>query len=487
MAVVALAAHAASPATGADRTWTNVEGVTVVGEIIRVQDGDVSLRVLDRDGARQRPSPRRAIAGAADPPPPPRRVVRIPLRRLSLADREWIDRHDKLRGARRWGQPPAEGQRDTRPRGRVVRVQKGNVVIERGGSQALVSLTDLSYEDFVHLEAWHDHYGESLSSDALAYKPPKPKRERAAPRHLTGVGSASREWTDTRGRSVTARFAGTENGRVVLSMGGEEYRTPLARLSEDDQRWVAGQALAKLGEDVSGSVGWLFDAAGGMPPVGGPAFAGNPASQGGGGLAFSSREESPFPQRPDARSPSIRSRAEALGAPRVETPPQPSRESAPRREPAVVPQKTAPVSAKPVEPAPTDPPAAAESTAFQPIDDIGDLSPNQIDARLEEVFGEEDLIGFAECEHCYAEFGYPASFSEGDPCPFCTRPVTELVSMEELEEALTEAFEVDERPWYATRGGRRLIFWLLIAVAGMAAKAFAGAVTGTGGGGGENG
>lgn len=112
------------------------------------------------------------------------------------------------------------------------------------------------------------------------------------------------------------------------------------------------------------------------------------------------------------------------------------------------------------------------------IDDIDELTDEEYEQRLIDAFGnseETEYEGIASCGHCGAEYAYPVGYNEGSPCPFCTKPVDELLKFEDME--LDISFGGSSTPWYFRRSFRRLIIFLLIFAAGTVAKYLANAAT----------
>ncbi|TWT99545.1 hypothetical protein Pla108_04880 [Botrimarina colliarenosi] len=206
---------AGGPAFG--RTWTNDEGQTLEADFVRLRGPTVYLRGEDK------------------------KLVPAPLNRLSEADQQWVERYKELSGPREWatgGEPV---------RGRFELVREDGVSVSGAGDPVVVPFAKLSPADWQHVEAYHTHLERDLP-DGFAAK----RREAKAAE--PPENAPEREWTDARGRKITALYGGAKGKAALLWIQGKRYEYPLAKLSPDDRRWVAQQCLQQLMADLRGGV-----------------------------------------------------------------------------------------------------------------------------------------------------------------------------------------------------------------------------------------
>lgn len=216
-----LAAATPTPAEIPPRTWTGDEGETIEAEFIRVQDRHA---ILQTEG----------------------RVLRVPVRRLSKADQQWIDRYEELNRPRTWR---AAGPDQLR--GRFLEARRGTARIKQGRDVVKVDFAELTADDKSHIAAVYEHVGKELPKEFSA---PARSPVAAAANAPDLSATVQREWTDKKGRKIAAGYLGTRGANVVMWRSDREFVYPIARLSEADQEWIAKQNLGLLASDLRS--GW---------------------------------------------------------------------------------------------------------------------------------------------------------------------------------------------------------------------------------------
>ncbi len=187
---------------GHARQWVNDRGQRVEGELIRVSKSTAYLRVNGK-------------------------TVEAPLDRLSEADRRWIHAYQEAHKYRDW--ETRDGQ--TR-RARFLRVDGDTVVFQHRGEEIELPLSDLM-----------DEGQQLIASVSDEVQPPLRGPTPFGPPSTAGSpnGVLPRQWTSNDGKTITAKFGGLEDGKVVLLMNGKEFRVPQDRLSAADQAYIARQ------------------------------------------------------------------------------------------------------------------------------------------------------------------------------------------------------------------------------------------------------
>ena len=394
------------------RSWTDKEGNTLEAEFTRLRNAMVYLKTVDE-------------------------VVPVSINRLSEADQEWIKRYQALHRTRRWNASQGEAMR-----GAFVGVRDGELRIRQGRDLIKLPLATIAPEDWQHIQSIYEHLDQTPPQEFLSLRPAR----RAPPPPAVAPEGPTRDWIDQTGRRITAVYAGTRGEKVLLWVRDKEYAYPVDKLSRADREWIARQNLGKLGEQAGSALAFasqLFSGASAVPRP--PAPDAQPAS----------RPRNPSP--PPIAQP-LASRVPERPRPQAPPPPEP---------PAVVER----------EPEPERPKAAPKPVSVV-IDDIDELTDEEYEQRLIDAFGnseETEYEGIASCGHCGAEYAYPVGYNEGSPCPFCTKPVDELLKFEDME--LDISFGGSSTPWYFRRSFRRLIIFLLIFAAGTVAKYLANAAT----------
>lgn len=245
--LLALLLAAVSAELAAGRTWTNDQGQTLEAEFVRLRGTTVTLR--DGEG----------------------NLVPAPVARLGEADQKWVDEYRDLARSRVWGdaQPPL--------RGRFEAFAEGGVSVAAAGGVVVVPFKSLAAADWENLEALHAHLERELPATAQSAR----RRARAAE---PPADAPEREWVNTQGRKIVARYAGFEAGKAVLWVGSKRFLVPPSSLSEGDRRWLAQDGVARLMGDLgktAAMAGELAVAAGakaaGAVPGDGIAGAGPPA------------------------------------------------------------------------------------------------------------------------------------------------------------------------------------------------------------------
>ena len=258
------------------RAWTGDEDETIEAEFLREQDGYALLKTEER-------------------------TLRVPIRRLSEADQQWLDRHEELNRPREWGK--AGGRRW---RGRFIEVRGEVARIKLGRERQAVPLRDLSAEDHAHLRLVYEHLGETAPDGVKTGVAPTTAAADAGPQ-------IEREWTDKTGRRIQAAFLGTRGLSVLLLRKDRDFVYPIESLSEDDQAWIAEHNLKRLADDVQS--GWRAVANLAFIATAGPsATPATPSTRARGGFA---------PPAPPRRSGA---RSSQRGRP-IDLPPPPKRDA----------------------------------------------------------------------------------------------------------------------------------------------------------------
>ncbi len=176
------------------RTWTDNRGNQVVAKFVRVHQGDV---VLLRGG----------------------RALKVPFENLSQEDQEYIRKELEAKG-----------------QGHLVPATSGWSVGARTGRPGVGRLDGpTGGEDGDPDEGWE---GDQDREEG----PGGPEPERT--------------WTDTRGRTIEARFVGMSGNNVLLLKEGRQISVPLAAVSPQDQQYVRAAVAARgAGGSAPGGAG----------------------------------------------------------------------------------------------------------------------------------------------------------------------------------------------------------------------------------------
>ncbi|MEQ8846648.1 hypothetical protein [Botrimarina sp.] len=237
VALLTLAMLAASVASAAERTWTNDQGQTLEAELINVR-GDTAFL---RSGGKRIPAP---------------------LERLSEADRQWIARYQELTGERAWGVAAEAITAEFRS------VEADGVKLRTSSETLVLPFAKLTQDDWRRLAERYKHLGETPPENFAA--------ERAAAKPIEPPADAvERQWTDARGRAITAAYEGVEGKSAVLWVKSKRFEYPLERLSEADRKWIARRNVQQLMDDLRGGASVL-----GSLAMAGPAGAAGPGFPG---------------------------------------------------------------------------------------------------------------------------------------------------------------------------------------------------------------
>lgn len=386
------------------REWVNDQGKKLEASFVRLRDDTAFLRA---DG----------------------KLIRAPLDRLSEADQQWITRHEELAAARAWGTAGVTGP--------FIAIRTEGFEIRTDDGRQTVPFAELTADDYAIVAEYHTHIERELPDRFAAEQ--TAAIERAPPPRPEGM--VERNWTDTRGRELTAEFEGTVDQKALLWRGDKRFDFPLTKLIAEDRAWIARHYLDQLADDLGDGV----------------SAANSIVSAGMMKAMMSGRRPPSFPPP----SPQAFAKPPAQAAPSpdafVETDSYPEADAQPTSTPAPTSETTS------VHPERGSPPW---------IDDVNDFSNNEIDARYREAFGEwvdtdEGIGGDAYCSHCQGEFVYPESFAVGGPCPFCGIALK--------AEDLDDWGDIDEGSsggglWFLRRGPRRIILFLLITAIGAGIK-----------------
>lgn len=436
------------------RTWTNAEDQKLEADFVRYRSSDRTVLLRNEEG----------------------KLVPAPIDRLSEEDQQWVEAYREFAAPRIWGDPAK------RQRGRYQVLRDDHVEVRLAKESLKIPLKDLTAEDVAHLEALYAHTEEELppffatiKHAAVASRPPD--------------DAVERQWTDAKGRAITALYGGTEGDRAILWIKGKRYEYPLSRLSAADRTWVGEQKLGQLASDLQD--GWSAASTiamtgmakammegrtpPAMPPMGQPAINrgapyGDPNADPN-QMASGEFDQPPYDRgyQDPATDPNADLNAYQAAAPPADMPP---------------PDETQPVD--PNAAAPADPAASDNGRGPPPwISDISELSLNEFETRMREAFGEwvdndEDPAGDAFCSQCSAEFNYPASFAAGSPCPFCGMAMAadDLSASEEGDDS-----DSSDRAWYESRFMRRFVIGSVVLIIGVGVQlARSGIFSGGGGG-----
>ena len=461
-----------APSSCEARVWTNDQGQTIEAEFVRVSGRMAMLKQGDK-------------------------TVKAPIARLSDTDQDWIKRFKKIDKVREWG-PDAV-------RGRYDKLSDSEVRVRFGGDSAKIPISDLTDEDIAHLVERYGMLEQELPAEIAARRP------EGAPA-LEG-SSAPRDWTDLNGRTITAQFVRLEGNAVVIFRKGREFKVPLSKLSEEDQLWAASQAASanQFAREIQPTNTQPYDLAGPPDEGRGDRLPNNQQSAMQQAMAEQSKQIAfgvlgtvfrTVKYRDDREgynSESQQSANQSAGhwsnrvTPPTREQPQfthtpgtrsPAKEPPPvsKFDSTIIPLQSSPDSQSVVA---NEGPSVDLSTAkvLPPINDISTISDEQYYERLEAVFGKsrfnryDELISYGgnkivgyvdECEHCYADFEFPASFDDGDPCPFCRQPINEVLTYEEWEAKIEE--EYGGSSIFGSRAFRRVIIALVFALIGVVWK-----------------
>lgn len=436
------------------RTWTNAEDQKLEADFVRYRSSDRTVLLRNEEG----------------------KLVPAPIDRLSEEDQQWVEAYRDFAAPRIWGDPAK------RQRGRYQVLRDDHVEVRLAKESLKIPLKDLTAEDVAHLEALYAHTEEELPPYFATIK-------RAAVASRPPDDAVERQWTDAKGRAITALYGGTEGDRAVLWIKGKRYEYPLSRLSAADRTWVGEQKLGQLASDLQG--GWSAASTiamtgmakammegrtpPAMPPMGQPplnrgAPYGDPSQMASGEFDQSQYDrgyQDPTATADPATDPSAYQAAE----PPVDMPP--------------------PDATQPVDPNATasqDPAVSDNGRGPAPwINSIDELNEAEYVARNREAFGDwvdndEDIAGAAYCSHCDAEFFYPASYGAGNPCPFCgtTIGADNLASLDEEDD---DSNSSSGRPWYMSRFMRRFVIGSVVLIIGVGVQlARSGIFSSSGGG-----
>jgi hypothetical protein len=216
---VLMVALAAAPLVVSARTWTNTEDQTLEAEFVRYRSSDRTVLLRNEEG----------------------KLVPAPYDRLSEADQQWVEAYRDLAAPRLWGDPAK------RQRGRFQVLRDDKVEVRLANETLVIPLKDLTAEDVAHLEALHAHIEKELPPSIATLK-------RAAVASVPPEDAVERQWTDAKGRSITALYGGTRGDRAILWIKGKRFEYPLSRLGAADRAWVGRQKLDQLASDLRG--GW---------------------------------------------------------------------------------------------------------------------------------------------------------------------------------------------------------------------------------------
>ncbi|TWT86560.1 hypothetical protein Mal64_33860 [Pseudobythopirellula maris] len=415
------------------RSWT-YNGETIVGEYVSRSGRHVTVKLED---------------GTED---------WLRLYRLDRADREWIDRYHELTKSRRWGRPTGP-----QPRGGFESFENGKLRVAHGDEVTLIYPDELTSGDLQHLRKLHLHIGATLPADLANLTPPV-DAPADAPR------AEQREWVDVDGRTIEASFVRLEEEGVVLLYKQREVGVRFARLSSHDLDWLHNQPGVSLPAHAIRVTTVKRQTPSRVES--------SPSPEPEAVAVAAPRERFATPRsagrRDTARGESNR-REKSHDGPAGEPGADFSRDPESQEPESQESDTTSdPPTAEASEGGGEDTPDAETDEEYDEYDDE-EYSAEELAMmrKLDEAFGDAERIGIAECYHCDNVFDYPAAFGSGDSCPFCGKPVGELITYEEIGEALAVSLG-GGRPWYLQRWFRRLAVALVIAVVGGVIKAMMG-------------
>jgi hypothetical protein len=432
------------------RTWTNSEDQKLEADFVRYRSSDRTVLLRNEEG----------------------KLVPAPIDRLSEEDQQWVEAYREFAAPRIWGDPAK------RQRGRYQVLRDDHVEVRLAKESLKIPLKDLTAEDVAHLEALYAHTEEELPPFFATIK-------RAAVASRPPDNAVERQWTDAKGRAITALYGGTEGDRAVLWIKGKRYEYPLSRLSAADRTWVGEQKLGQLASDLQG--GWSAASTIAMT-----------------GMAKAMMEGRTPPAMPPMGQPPM-NRGAPYGDPNQMASSEfdqsqydrgyqdPTTTADPATDPNAYQAAEPPVNMPPPDDAVTADGAAIDgSTASSGrgdppwISSVDELSPNEAEARMREAFGDwvdhdDDIAGDAYCSHCDGEFLYPPSFAAGSPCPFCGMAMAadDLSTWDEDD----DDSDSSGRPWYMSRFMRRFVIGSVVLIIGVGVQlARSGIFSGGGGG-----
>lgn len=425
------------------RVWTNTEGQTLEAEFVRVRGRDVLLKTEER-------------------------TLTAPINRLVQEDRDWIERHRELTRSRLWGKAESD---EEKVRGQFLGAKNGKVRLKYGSKVHMLPYDQISADDWRHVDQAITHLGEEMPEDLLALKPVAPKPSVA----VDLDAAVERTWTDAKGREIVAKYLGNDGPKVRLWMREKEFLVPLARFSEEDRAWVAKQNLTAL----TGSFQQAMSAATQIAMRAQMNASGAPPAM----------RMAPPPGAPPQPTTVEPQWDEDFDVP-PGAPPRPGA----KRQPPTLPEPSPAVDRTAVAPTPNPPPAEpvieTQAELAQPIviegrgappwiDHFDDLTFKEKDQRYRAAFGDwvdtsDRGGGETECSQCEAYFIYPASFTAGDPCPYCGVAFS-ATDLQNAGGAVMVASagggsSGSDRPWYLRRWFRRLAISVVVAGIGVGVK-----------------
>jgi hypothetical protein len=431
------------------RTWTNAEDQKLEADFVRYRSSDRTVLLRNDEG----------------------KLVPAPIDRLSEEDQQWVEAYRDFAAPRIWGDPAK------RQRGRYQVLRDDHVEVRLAKESLKIPLKDLTAEDVAHLEALYAHTEEELPPFFATIK-------RAAVASRPPDDAVERQWTDAKGRAITALYGGTEGDRAVLWIKGKRYEYPLSRLSAADRTWVGEQKLGQLASDLQG--GWSAASTiamtgmakaimegrtpPAMPPMGQPAMNrgapyGDP-NQMASGEFDQSQYDRGYQDPTAAVDPATDPNAYQAAEPPVDMPP-------------------------PDDVATSDGSTGNSGRGDPPwITNYGELDNDEYERRLDDAFASYPEINYdnpyadAYCSHCEGEYVVPEGFSTGTPCPLCGVALAEgdISLLADIDDAGSDS-DSSGRPWYMSRFMRRFVIGSVVLIIGVGVQlARSGIFSGGGGG-----
>lgn len=199
-----LVPHRAEADDYPERTWTNDVGETIEARLVRVSG---ATAILDKAGE----------------------IIRAPIGRLSDADKDWIKLVREVGRWREWTM--ADG---TTRRAKLESVEDNELAFKDMDTEFELTIDGLSDSDRQLLEQVYGSSGPAVSVSDF------PDNGAAT----NGVEAVTRDFTDIRGKTITAEYRGLLGDKVVLYFQDREWQVPITQFSATDRQWVTETEVA---------------------------------------------------------------------------------------------------------------------------------------------------------------------------------------------------------------------------------------------------
>lgn len=439
---VAVAVHATAE-DYPSRTWTNDEGKSITAKLIRVSG---ATAILDQDGT----------------------IIRAPINRLSDDDKQWIKQVRELNRWREWTMVDGTTRRA--------------MLQEVDGDEITLKDKDLNEEVELKLEGLSDTdralladvYGVESSSrarlggtrDGGSFGADLGDSGGGPTINTQGTGQ-THDWTDTRGKTITAEFRGTEGRNVVLFFKDREWRVPLSNFSVSDQQWVTEQQSS---HEVPNRGGYAPAsrpqiATDGQPSIAGESVGGTHNPSPSEALAQSEEpasQEQPAPVKPETEAERLARIQRMLEGDQAALKPQPQQPVA--HAPATSPPRSHDTAISDQ--------FASHSSGYEPPQSSGYQPPQMstptypTSTSTPSPAPEMVWVNQYECFSCGHKWESQREYGAGDKCPHCG---VQFDYMEDDKGNIVEETSNSKARRYG--GWIKLIFFAVLALGGMLAKA----------------